>query len=111
MQVVPLVQSPKQSLTIALGSREFGLLVRWNTVMRSWYLDATAADGTPLVTGRRLVCGWPFRVGSAATNGMDEGDLLLVVDVTGRNADPQRESWGTTHRLLYLPASSLDGGA
>jgi len=102
MRTIPLGSEPKQTMTLPLGARSFRLRVRWNTVMGSWYLDAEAADGSKLLSGHRLVVAFPFRFGSPATNGMDDSSLLLLVDSSGQNRDPGRDSLGTTHFLLLL---------
>ncbi len=99
---ITINQSPKQAFTTTLGGLSFRFRVHWNTVMGAWYLDAAKADGTKLLTGQRLVVNWPIHIGSPDDDGFPTDAFLMVVDQNGTNAEAVRDSWGSTHHLLYV---------
>lgn len=58
---------PAFRYAIELDGSNYTVRFRWNTARAGWYIDLTAADGTPLLRGRRLV---PY---ASATRGVIPG--------------------------------------
>jgi hypothetical protein len=105
MKAITLNSSSKQAFTTVLGDLSFRFRVRWSTVMGAWYLDVSKPDGTRLLSGQRLVVNWPIRVGDPSDGGFPSDAFLLVVDQSGTNAEPTRDSFGSTHHILWMTES------
>lgn len=92
---------PQHIQTVALGGVDFRVRCTWRERTRAWYLDLYAADGTPLVVGRRLSPGWAPYAG-IQTAGMPDG----VVWVRGPN-DYARDDLGASLRIAFYGYDEL----
>ncbi len=46
--------SPRHRFRVALGDAVFGVVMTWRERCAAWYVDLYDADGTALITGRRV---------------------------------------------------------
>lgn len=96
---------PFYKLRVPLSGILTGLRFQFNTRMNRWIMDVTDAQdvdllsGVPLLVNRDLI---GFYVYSGALPGR-----FLVTDDTNTGAQPTRNSFGTTHSLLYYDPTGL----
>lgn len=80
----------------------------WNARTWRWSLDITAADGT------LLAAGLPIRSSINAMGGLNDRRLppgqIFALPVSD-NADPGRDAFTTTHRLVYRTAALVEAAA
>ena len=93
---IPLLNVPRQSLLVTLAEQDVRLTVWWQPADRHWYGSMEYPAGTPLVSGRRIVLDSPL-IGAQARRFV--GDLYCRA--IAQSAEPGREPWGNTHRLIY----------
>jgi len=90
-----------QRFQTTLGGQTVILRLYWNTVSASWFLDLYKPDGTAISTGRRLSTNTPVFAGVLVDF---EGDLVPQSYSTPAT-ELARDSWGTTHNLVYYATS------
>ena len=94
--------------TITLGTQELSLRLAWNTRAGFWYLDIGQADGTPLLSSRKLlpivpIVGFQYRARCPI-----DGDFVLVPESDTSPEFPTFDGLGTTHKLYWLPQDEAD---
>ena len=116
-QQIPIIGSTAQKFRTVLGGQAVSIESWYQPVDDSWFMSLSQSDitDTPIATGMRLLeQGIPLAaVGRRAVqqagtapdvNAGFAGQLL--VDGAGQLTP---ESWGNTHRLLYLSEEVLNG--
>lgn len=86
-----------------LGGRTYTLRCLWNDRARCWHLDVATVDGTPIVTGVRLVTAFPLLQRCVHAD-RPAGDLVLL-DLLGQGGVPTSADLGTRFALFYVEAA------
>jgi hypothetical protein len=90
---------------VDLDGKAYGFELRWNERAAGWFLHLSDATGTRLVSGIRLVPGWPLlRRWQDAR--MPAGELE-VLDTSGQSLEPTYGDLGTRVLMLYTTAAEL----
>jgi hypothetical protein len=58
--VLPTYEDPFYSVTVPLDGKDFVFDFRYNQREQAWYFSLSAADGTRLLTGVKVVCSIPL---------------------------------------------------
>jgi hypothetical protein len=95
----------EQSMT--LGTQELTLRTYWNARSGYWFLDIYAQDGTPKITGRKLVPALPVCYSHRAIAGI-EGDFVLLPETEASEDAPTFEGLGSTHNLYWMDDTELN---
>jgi hypothetical protein len=96
---------------VALDGTDYRLTLRWNERSGHWFLTLRAADGTELVTARKLVAAAP--VAAYETLGGVPPGVLWVIDLDDSGVDPGLRDLGARCALVYgdgAPTPALGGG-
>lgn len=103
---VPTSQTlPRYSQKTALEGRTYNMDFHWNTRDNAWYLSLAEEDGTPVVSGVKLVANWPLT--RRVTLETNVPGMLIAFDTTGLGEDPSFEELGTRVQLLYKEEADL----
>lgn len=112
---IPIVRDPNGvaffELQVTLEGATYTLEFRWNVRAAAWHMSVLDAESSQLlIAGVRLVADYFLcteRVGRTPP-----GVWMLVDTATapGMGEDPTFESFGSRHRLYYVPAAALAGG-
>jgi hypothetical protein len=86
----------------------YTLAFHWNTREEAWYFDIQTADRTPLVSGIKIVVGFPL--GFRTPNANKPPGLFTAVDTTGKKQDPGIADLGNRVKLLYLSEDETRAG-
>lgn len=92
--------------SITLGTQELTLRTYWNGRNGYWFLDISAMDGTPKITGRKLVPALPVCYSHRAIASID-GDFVLLPESEASTDTPTFEGLGSTHNLYWMDAQEL----
>lgn len=84
--------------------RFFGFRAAWNTRFGFWALSMETSEGVTLLSGMALRTGTNILAPFAGRVAWPAGQVF-VEDTTGEMADPGRDSFLRSHRLIYRPAS------
>ena len=99
---IPLINAPRQTLSVTLGAQNVDMIVWWQPLSEMWYLDVSIGNtrialGRAMSTSVRLVDNFAF-----------VGELAVLPLVGMDESEPGREAWDSTHRLVYLDAVETD---
>jgi hypothetical protein len=102
LRKLPTIPYPSTTQQYVLDGTVFSLAFRWSQRGECWYMDLSTVDGTPILTGRKLVTGFPLlRRVVAATRPKGE---LVMLDTKGLGGRPTLEEFGTRYALFYEEA-------
>ena len=95
----------RYTFTIELDGSEFKLGFEWNDRAAGWFFDLFDSTGAALVSGRRIVVGFPLwnRIHTA---GMPFGDLSAI-DTSGAGIEPGFADLGNRVLLVYTPWAEI----
>ena len=93
-QQIQLTNDARLTFRTILGGQNVRVLAWWQPLDASWYLTLSWLDGRVIIAGARLV-----ENGRPLDGQVTDFAGSIVVDGTGH---PGRNSWATTHRLLYV---------
>lgn len=96
---------PHYDFTIDLDGVTFGFEFRWNDRDGAWYFSIADVNGSPLLSGRRVVLGIPL-LSRFRDPRLPAGELTAI-DTLGTDAPPGITELGARVRLLYFPASEI----
>lgn len=96
------------SFACDLEGVEYRFLVRWNDRDSGWYMDLSAADGTLLLAGKKLVLGLPLLFRHRLVDG-PPGELMAM-DTTNSGVEAGLEDLGTRVQLYYLTSDEIANG-
>lgn len=103
-KIIPSAPSEAEWVTtVELDEKDYRVRYRWRERINggSWYVDLEAADGTPLVQGRRLTPNEDL-LASLVGEDLPPGRFIVL----GR--DPyRRHDLGGDLQLLYIPTSEV----
>lgn len=94
---------PDQAFSVDLDGVGFNLRLRWNTTAAQWFLDLSAADGSPIWSGMGLVSNWPL--GIRDRDERRPAGRLMPVDTRRAPAAIGLADLGDTVQLVYFDAS------
>ncbi len=101
---ITTVAHPDTTQQSTLDGVVFSFHFRWSQRGECWYMDLATVDGTPVITGRKLVTGFPLlRRVVAATRPKGE---LVFLDTKGLGGRPTLEEFGTRYVLFYEEAAA-----
>lgn len=97
---IPLFQDPFFEQTIALDDRSYRLVFEWNVREGSWRTDIQEQDGTPILTGLKLL---PFvNLTQRFTDPRLPSGSLFVYDKSLTGLPPGRDDLANRIELWYL---------
>ena len=100
MDLIPLIDAPRQTLTTMLGGQSLHLEVWWQPLTSDWYLSVADLVDAPIALGRQI----SPRVRLVRSTAFS-GDIVAIP----RRAEDQggigRQGWQTTHDLTYFNAA------
>lgn len=91
---------------VELGEDEFVLTFRWNEREDSWAFDLATAEGEPLLSGIKVVLGWPL-LRQLSDRRRPTGDFLAV-DTEGTGVEAGLLDLG--QRVLLTYSDDAEGG-
>ena len=100
MDLIPLIDAPRQTLTITLGGQSLHLVVWWQPLSSRWYLSVADLADAPIALGRqvaplvRLVRSPAFA-----------GEIVAIPRRVDDQSDIGRRGWQNTHDLTYFNAA------
>ena len=100
MDLIPLIDAPRQTLTIVLGGQSLHLTVWWQPLSAKWYLSVADLEDAPIASGRqmaplvRLVRSTSF-----------QGEIVAIPHRAENQGDIGRQGWQATHDLTYFTAA------
>ena len=97
---VPMFDSASFKETMTLDNNTYQLSFYWNTQCQAWFMDISGADGTPLVSGVKLILNYSLLAQHPEAS-LPPG-IFIILDPSGNDADPGREDFLTTGRNLQL---------
>ena len=100
MKEIPLSTDPLFVQTTALSGRDYVFNFAWNARESAWYFDMADQDGDPILLSIKVTVGFPLGARCLDTR-MPPG-VLMAVDLTGQDLDPELEDLGTRVRLMYI---------
>lgn len=94
---------------IALDGVNYILLFIYNDRTSTWDMQIQDANGNPLCSNIPMVSDYPlnYRMALGQIPGMPPG-LLVVLDDTGQNRDPDNTNFGQGVNLYYNPVADLE---
>lgn len=99
---IPLFSSiPLFDIRTTLDGREFILSFDWNDREQRFYFSIAASDGTPIMSGRKLVCNWPLTRKIAGT--AKPPGILMAIDYSNQAGEPPGlNDLGERVKLVYF---------
>ena len=97
----------RYSQQVTIDEVDYRLLIAYNTRMARWVLSVFTTEGTELATGIPLVTGQPLFQRWGGVGELPRDGFVMLIDGTGDDAEPVKESIGDTHRLLYIPLEDI----
>lgn len=102
LYTVPLrTDLPWYYFKITLSGVIYTLRFRYNTRSQRWIMDLADSQDNDIVCSIPILIGVNLLENFASFTGIPNG-LFFVLDQTGKNTQPTRLSFGTTHTLYYL---------
>jgi len=89
---------------VTLDGVAFVMRLAWAERERRWFMDLETADGTPVMTGRKVVADRPLT--ERLTTPLRPAGDLWCVDRSGEGRDPDLRDLGGRCLLLYVDAES-----
>ncbi len=89
----------------SLSGRDFVLRFDWNQRDGHWFLGIYDPNGTPIITGLKLVVNWPL-LGARTEPLRPPGDFA-VIDTMTPSIDPGFADLGVRHGLVYCEPGEL----
>lgn len=96
------------SFQCELDSVTYGFRFRWNERVAAWFMDISDVAGNELVSGMRVVVGFPLAANTRYNAAMPPG-ALIASDTSGQDLDPGLGDLGGRVQILYY--SVADDGA
>ena len=97
---------PAYTNTIELELVQYTLSFNWNRRIAKWFMDIGDKDGNPLVSGIKLLSGFPLKY-KFLNPGLPPGEFFIL-DTANQNRDPQQDDLGTRTVLLYRESGTID---
>jgi len=105
-RLVPMTgQASNYEQVVTLDGVDFTLRLLWNGREDRWYMTIRDADGTDLVTGRKLVSNIPFAVHDQVA-GLPDGQLWIL-DLESTTGDPLLRDLGERVVVMYVDEANV----
>lgn len=92
-------------LRIALTGRDYVLTFDWNQRDGHWFLSIATPDGTPIISGVKLVAN--HRLLQGRLEALRPPGEIMVLDLLEPAIDPGFADLGVRHTLNYFESSEL----
>ena len=89
--------------TKVLDGNTYRLTFRWNATTAKWYMDIDGISNSVSVHGKAVMCGKDL----LKPHGYFELGELWLIDSLEQDEDPDFDSFGGRHRLVYYPIDSV----
>jgi hypothetical protein len=96
---------PHFAFQVDLDGETYGFEFRWNERAAGYFFALYTSDGTPLLSGKRVVLGWPL-LRRYADGRLPAGDLVAY-DTTNSDTEPALGDLGARVVMLYYTADEL----
>jgi hypothetical protein len=96
---------PRYNFRIVLDEKTFDMHFEWNDRAGAWFLDVYDAANELLVSGVRIVVGFPF-LEKYLHLGVPNG-LMQAIDTSGQDLEPGFADLGERVLLVYTPVAEL----
>ena len=101
----PTPGSPNETQQVTLSGTLYTLRWRWNERDARWFLDLSLSDGTPIVSGMRVVTGWDLL--SSVPGTVRPPGAIIFYDITTpdtvlRGVDPGLDDFGDRVAGYYV---------
>ena len=112
LREIPFPDSPRWVQDVQLDGAVYTIRMSWNTRGGLWLMDLETADGDRIVSGVRLVLGYPL-IGFIRDDRLPPGDFFVLCPSGQANKDPGRDSFrgGCQYSLIYADESEAISGA
>ena len=97
---IPVINAPWASLTVKLDGTNYQIETHYNERNGGWYFDLMDEDGNVLRGGIRITVDWPL-TGWRETDPRMPPGMLWAVDTSGKQIDPDLDTFGTRVLMLY----------
>jgi hypothetical protein len=97
---------PHQRFFVELEAVTYGIDLLWNGRAGAWSLSILDRNGAALLSGRRVVIGFPLTVRAAYDLRLPPGQIVAI-DTTGADKEPGLEDLGARVPLLYVEAADV----
>jgi hypothetical protein len=87
---------------VELDGVVYGLKFAWNHRASGWFLSLAKQDGTPILSGLRIVADWPLL--HYCSHPDKPGGNLMAMDTSGAGLDPGLTELGSRVLLMYQEA-------
>jgi hypothetical protein len=102
IRTIPIPNGPRWIMDVQLEGEIYTLRGTWNSRAEYWLLDIETADGDRLISGIRLVLGWPLLFDQHKDD-LPPGELFVVAPGNERKEDPDRDSFEDgSMKLVYV---------
>jgi hypothetical protein len=95
----------RYTFDIDLDDVKFAFSFEWNDRDSGWYMSIATPEGVPLLSGRRVVLGYPL-ISIYRTDGMPAGNIVAI-DTSSANEEPGFGDLGDRVKLLYMTRAEL----
>lgn len=105
-KILKIEDDARQKFQTTLGDVTVSIRLYWNATSESWFLDLMKPSGQPICMGRRLSTNVPA---FGALLLPDFPGTLVPKSTTLPATELSRNSWSTTHKLVYYgPSETID---
>lgn len=107
MSIARITTTPYPDTTqrVELDGVVYTLRLRWSERGECWHFDLSDADGDAILSGVRLVTGFPLLYRFRYL-GVPPGELFFF-DLRGLGGQPTLEEMGDRYRLYYVDADGF----
>lgn len=103
---VPVIEGVAfQEAQVPIEDRVYTLTLRWSGREARWYLDIYDEERAPLYIGIAIVLNFPLGIRCASADFWP--GLLMAVDTSGANQEPNLNDLGTRVKLIYVDSEDL----
>lgn len=104
---LPILQvSARFRFAVELEGVSYTLTFRWNDRDGAWFLDVGDGNGTPIVTGIKMVINCML-LGRATDSRLPAGDFIAL-DTSGANLDAEFQDLGRRVQVSYFTRAELN---
>jgi hypothetical protein len=95
----------RYTFDVALDDVTFRFSFEWNDRDEGWYMSIADTNGVPLLSGRRIVLGYPLI--SIYRNPALPAGALVAIDTSSKDEEPGFADLGRRVKLLYITRAEL----
>ena len=102
MEVLPVTNGPRQSLTVMLAGQSVDLSLWYQPLSAAWYVSLATRGGSSIARGRQVAPSVRLIRSRAFA-----GEIVAVPIALDDTSDLGNAPWETTHQLAYLTAAEV----